>query len=181
LQALADLQERKPFELYGYCLMTNHFQLLIKPLEDNISRIMQSLTVSHTQRYHKHHGSGGHVWQGRFKSPVIQADDHLLTVLRYIEANPLRASMVRQAKNYRWSSFAFRGLGTANALLTSCVPYQQMAKQAKTRQRRWTAYVHQAPAEQELAAIRRSSARSLPYGSATETAPWRLNSGHGGD
>ena len=75
--------------------------------------------------------------------------------------------MVRQAKNYRWSSFAFHGLGTANALLTSCVPYQQMAKQAKTRQRRWTAYVHQAPAEQELAAIRRSSARSLPYGSAT--------------
>ena len=52
---------------------------------------MQSLLVSHTQRYHKHHRSGGHVWQGRFKSPVIQNDEHLLTVLRYIEANPLRA------------------------------------------------------------------------------------------
>ena len=50
--------------------------------------------MSHTQRYHKHHRSGGHVWQGRFKSPVIQNDEHLLTVLRYIEANPLRAGIV---------------------------------------------------------------------------------------
>jgi putative transposase len=51
---------------------------------------VQSLLVSHTQRYHRFHHSGGHVWQGRFKSPVIQDDEHLLTVLRYLEANPLR-------------------------------------------------------------------------------------------
>ena len=94
LQALADLKERKPFALYGYCLMSNHFHLLLRPLGDTVSRIVQSLLVSHTQRYHKHHQSGGHVWQGRFKSPVIQDDAHVLTVLRYIEANPLRAKLV---------------------------------------------------------------------------------------
>ena len=69
LKALADLKTRKPFELYGYCLMPNHVHLLIRPRESPISRIMQSLLVSHTQRYHRCHHSGGHVWQGRFKSP----------------------------------------------------------------------------------------------------------------
>jgi putative transposase len=82
LDALRDLKGRKPFRLYGYCLMSNHIHLLIQPVGDSISRIVQSLLVSHTQRYHKHHRSSGHVWQGRFKSPVIQSDEHLLTVLR---------------------------------------------------------------------------------------------------
>jgi putative transposase len=94
LAALADLKERKPFELFGYCLLNNHFHLLLRPKGASISRIMQSLLVSHTQRYHRHYRSGGHIWQGRFKSPVIQNDEHLLAVLRYIEANPLRVSTV---------------------------------------------------------------------------------------
>ena len=111
LKAVADLKQRRPFEFYGYCLMPNHVHLLIRPLETPISRIMQSLLVSHTQRYHRCHHGGGHVWQGRFKSPVIQDDDHLLTVLRYIEANPLRAGMVEAAGDYRWSSFPAHGLG----------------------------------------------------------------------
>jgi putative transposase len=122
LKALADLKERKPFELYGYCLLNNHFHLLIKPLEDPISRIMQSLLVSHTQRYHKHHRSGGHVWQGRFKSPVIQNDDPLLTVLRYIEANPVRrANIVAREDDYRCSSYLAHGLGQADPVVDSLV------------------------------------------------------------
>jgi len=81
LAALGELKERKPFQLYGYCLLDNHFHLLVRPTGDaTISRIMQSLLVSHTQRYHRHYRSGGHVWQGRFKSPVIQNDEHLLAV-----------------------------------------------------------------------------------------------------
>jgi len=71
LKAIGDLKRRRPFEFYGYCLMPNHVHLLIRPVETPISRIMQSLLVSHTQRYHRCHHSGGHVWQGRFKSPVI--------------------------------------------------------------------------------------------------------------
>jgi putative transposase len=110
LKALADLKERKRFALYGYCLMENHFHLLLRPRSGSVSRLMQSLLVSHTQRYHRFHHSGGHVWQGRFKSPVIQDDEHLATVLRYIEANPLRARLVERAGDYRWSSFRAHGL-----------------------------------------------------------------------
>ena len=164
LKAIADLKERKPFDLYGDCLMSNPIHMLIRPREGSISRIVQGLLVSHTQRYHLFHRSCGHVWQGRFKSPVIQDDDHLLTVLRYIEANPLRAKMVEQAGDYRWSSFPGHGRGESNDLLDPLLPYAALAAYPAVRQRRWSAYVHQTPEEAELAAIRRSNETGLPYG-----------------
>jgi putative transposase len=166
LTALADLKERKPFELYGYCLLNNHFHLLIRPLGAPISRIMQSLLVSHTQRYHKHYRSGGHVWQGRFKSPVIQNDEHLLTVLRYIEANPLRAGIVKHGDDYPWSSYRVHGMGESNPLVDELVAYQETAVHAKTRQSKWAERVHRPIEEATLQAIRRSTATGLPYGDA---------------
>jgi putative transposase len=164
LKAIADLKERKSFNLYGYCLMSNHIHLLLRPRESSISRIVQSLLVSHTQRYHRFHHSSGHVWQGRFKSPVIQDDDHLLAVLRYIEANPLRAKLAEHADEYRWSSFASHGNGRVDSLLDPTVAYEALGSHAAIRQRRWSAYVHKTPDVNELAAIRRSSETGLPYG-----------------
>jgi putative transposase len=164
LQAVADLKQRKPFDLFGYCLMGNHIHLLLRPRESTISRIVQSLLISHTQRYHRFHHSGGHVWQGRFKSPVIQDDEHLLAVLRYIEANPLRAGLVEHAGEYRWSSFGCHGNGRPDDLLAAVPAYEALAAQAAARRRRWSACVHQTPDEAELTAIRRSSETGLPYG-----------------
>lgn len=165
LQALADLKQRKPFELYGYCLLNNHFHLLMRPLVGApISRIMQSLLVSHTQRYHKHHRSGGHVWQGRFKSPVIQNDEHLLAVLRYIEANPLRANIVERADDYRWSSYRAHGLGEADELLDPVTIYDELSPYPAVRQRSLAQRVHLPMEEGAFAEIRRSSATGLPYG-----------------
>ena len=169
LAALADLKERKPFQLFGYCLLNNHFHLLVRPTgESTISRIMQSLLVSHTQRYHRHYHSGGHVWQGRFKSPVVQSDEHLLTVLRYIEANPLRAQIVERADDYRWSSYRVHGLGEKDDLVDRLVTYEALGMQAKARQRKWAEKVHRPIVEAQLAAIRRSCATGLPYG----TSAW---------
>ena len=164
LRAIGDLKQRRPFAFYGYCLMPNHVHLLLRPLETLISRIMQSLLVSHTQRYHRCHHSGGHVWQGRFKSPVIQDDEHFLTVLRYIEANPLRARMVDASEDYRWSSFAAHGLGRADPVLDSLTAYESLAKTPQTRRRRWSGFVHKTPSDEELAAIRRSCSTGLPLG-----------------
>ncbi len=167
LVALAELKERKPFELYGYCLLNNHFHLLLRPKRGaTISRIMQSLLVSHTRRYHRHYRSGGHVWQGRFKSPVIQNDEHLLTVLRYIEANPLRAKLVRRAEAYQWSSYRVHGMGEADELVDSLITYEELSPLAKVRQRKWAQQVHRPIDGASLDAIRRSSATGLPYGDA---------------
>ena len=95
---------------------------------------------------------------------MIQDDDHLLTVLRYIEANPLCAKLVERAGDYRWSSFACHGLGRSDPLLDPVVGYDGLASDPAARQRRWSAYVHRMPEEEELAAIRRSSETGLPYG-----------------
>ena len=164
LGVIADLKERKPFDLFGYCLMTNHIHLLLRPKGVSISRIMQSLLVSHTQRYHRCHKTGGHVWQGRFKSPVIQDGDHLLCVLRYIEANPVRAEMVSAAGDYRWSSYAAHGLGKVDELLDPLPEYEATAAYPAVRCRRWSAYVHQTPPDAEAASIRRSNETGLPLG-----------------
>jgi REP-associated tyrosine transposase len=164
LTALADLKERKPFELYGYCLLNNHFHLLLRPRGASISRIMQSLLVSHTQRYHRHYHSGGHVWQGRFKSPVIQNDEHLLTVLRYIEANPLRAALVKRAEDYPWSSYRVHGLGEADKLVDRLITYEALSPRPNDRLRKWAEKVHRPMDEAVLDAIRRSNATGLPYG-----------------
>jgi putative transposase len=87
---------------------------------------------------------------------VIEDDDHLLTVFRYIEANPVRAKMVERASEYRWSSYASHARDAANELLSVCQPYEQMSAYAAVRQRRWEAYVDQTPDADELAAIQRS-------------------------
>jgi len=94
------------FELYAYCLMTNHVHLLIRVGEKaNISKIMQSITLAHTKHYHFKYRSSGHVWQGRVKSPIVSSDDYLLDVMRYIERNPVKAGMVQRVEDYRWSSY----------------------------------------------------------------------------
>ncbi len=164
LDALANLKERKPFDLFGYCLLKNHFHLLIRPLETTISRLVQSLLVSHTQRYHKHHHSGGHVWQGRFKSPIVQDDEHVLTVLRYIEANPLRAGIVADAGDYRWSSYRVHGLGETSELVSPLVTYDRLSPSRAVRRRKWAEKVHQPLKEALAGAVRRSVETGLPYG-----------------
>jgi len=163
LKTIADLKQRNAFELYGYWLMSNHVHLLLRPQEGSISRSVQGLLISHAHRYHRFHQTRGHVWQGRFKSPVIQDDDHLPAVLRYIEANPVRAKLVERAGEYRWSSFACHGDGRHNGLLDAVLPYDALAVHAGTRQGRWSAYVHRTPDEVELAALRRSGETGLPF------------------
>jgi putative transposase len=166
LHALAQTQQRYPFRLFGYCLMPNHFHLLLQPDDgQNISRILQSLTVAHTWHFHKAQRSSGHVWQGRFKSPVIQDDDHLLTVLRYIEANPLRAGMVSDLAAYRWSSYAAHGLGQADPLLSAVPVWARLGKTEAARQARWRAWVHEPLTERELAAVRKAVTSGRPFGS----------------
>lgn len=99
-------KKKYQFKLFAYCLMTNHIHLLIKTSEKaNISKIMQSITVAHTRHYHYKYRRCGHVWQGRFFSPIVSEDGHVLSVMRYIEQNPMRAKMVREIGDYAWSSY----------------------------------------------------------------------------
>ena len=100
---------RLPLRVLGLCLLPNHFHLLLWPHADgDLSRWMQWLLTAHVRRYHGRRGTSGHIWQGRFKAFPIQRDEHFLTVLRYVERNPVRAGLVRRAEDWPWSSLALR-------------------------------------------------------------------------
>lgn len=95
----------------AYCLMPNHFHLVLQTYKDNdLQKFMQWITLTHTQRWHTQNGTigTGHLYQGRYKSFLIQGDKHLLAVIRYVERNPLRAKLVRKVENWNFSSLSRR-------------------------------------------------------------------------
>ena len=131
---------------------------LVWPAADGaLSEYAQWLTVTHVRRWHAHHHSVGNgpIYQGRFKSFPVQEDDHLLTLCRYVERNPLRANLVERAEEWRWSSLWHRTHATQVPWL-SVWPLSVPAN--------WTAHVNQVQTESELAALRRVVQRGAPYG-----------------
>ncbi len=97
-------------ELFAFCLMPNHFHVVVR-YEDpaELSSLMQWWLTAHVRRHHQRHGTSGrgHIWQDRFKSFPVQEDNHLLTLLRYVLANPVRAGLCQSADAWRWSSLWF--------------------------------------------------------------------------
>jgi putative transposase len=156
VKLMAEANARLPLRILGYVLMPNHFHLVLWPRGDgDLSRWMQWLLTSHVRRYHRHYQGSGHVWQGRFKAFPIEQDEHLLTVLRYAERNPLRAKLVRRAEAWPWSSLSWRPSDECPQLLSDWpVP----------RPRNWVAMVNAAQTEAELVALRHSIARGAPFG-----------------
>jgi REP-associated tyrosine transposase len=105
LDLLVAARQRQPIKLFAFCLMPNHFHLVVEPeTTPALSRFMQWLMTTHVRRYHKYYKSSGHIWQGRFKSFPIQLDGHLLIVQRYVRQNPVRAGLVTNEEQWPWSS-----------------------------------------------------------------------------
>jgi putative transposase len=151
--------ERLAMPLLSYLVMPNHWHLVLWPQHDGaLSTYLQWVTVTHVRRWHAHHHSEGTgpIYQGRFKSFPIQEGDHFLTVCRYVERNALRAGLVMQAENWRWSSLWHRVHQTQ-------VPW--LSEWPIAPPGHWTEYVNGAETESELEALRRSVMRGAPYGS----------------
>ena len=90
----------------AYCLMPNHYHLLIHTPDGNLSRCMRHINGVYTQRYNKAHGCDGQLFRGRFKSIIVEGDPYLLQLVRYVHRNPLRANLAKNMDNYKWSSHA---------------------------------------------------------------------------
>ena len=112
-EVLADVCERFNWVLHGYCQMTNHYHLLVETPDANLSRGMRHLNGVYTQRFNRIHNRFGHVFQGRYKAILVQKESYLLELARYIVLNPVRARMVRSAKDWPWSSYRATGGFTA--------------------------------------------------------------------
>lgn len=159
LIALAHADDQLRVPVLAYCLMPNHFHLVVRPENDgDLSRWMHWLLNAFVRRYHKHHESSGHIWQDRFKSFPIEEDEHLLTVLRYVERNPVRANLAPRAERWPWSSARHWGAKAERPgyLAPGPVP----------RPRDWLKWVNRAATPAELDALRRSVNRGAPFGDA---------------
>jgi putative transposase len=105
LEVLAHVIDRFEWLCHAYCLMSNHYHLLIETPLPNLSRGMQLLNGVYTQRFNRQHKRSGHVFQGRFKAILVEKESHLLELARYIVLNPVRAKAVRSARDWPWSSY----------------------------------------------------------------------------
>jgi putative transposase len=156
VQLMREAHDKVPMRLVGYCLMVNHFHLILWPQGDgDLSRWMQWRLTAHVRRYHRHYKGSGHVWQGRFKAFPIQDDEHYLTVLRYVERNPLRANLVERSQDWEWSSLKpTERSGLEGLLSEGPVPKPAL----------WARIVNGVETEAELNALRQCVERGAPYG-----------------
>jgi putative transposase len=172
-EIVAEAMERYPVGVCGYCIMGNHWHMLVRPKEDGVlSDFMRWVTLTHTHRWHGAHETAGmgHLYQGRFKSFPVQGENYYLTAMRYIEANPLRAGLVKDAGEWPWSSYAAReGRETPIALTDG--PVKLPAN--------WSELVHRELREKELEGLRNCIARGAPLGDErwTERTAAKLNLG----
>ena len=162
VELFAEANERLPMRILGWCLMPNHFHLVLRPHDDgDLGRWMQWLMTSHVRRYHRHYETSGHVWQGRYKAFPIQADEHFLGVLRYVERNACRAGLVERAEAWRWGSLHFRAQAESPSIL-SASPVKLPSG--------WTSLVNRPQREAEIQTIRNSIQRGTPLGGDRWTA-----------
>jgi putative transposase len=161
-RTLAEVQERIPMRILAWCVMPNHWHLVLWPrLDGELSKFMRLVTLTHTQRWHAHRATAGsgHLYQGRFKSFAVQDDAHFVMVCRYVEANALRGGLVRRAEDWRWCSLWRLCRGPAGDA-PSLEPWPV------TRPRDWVAYVNQPQTPAEIERVRHCARRGTPYGHA---------------
>ncbi len=119
LKLLKQSCEKHECQLHAYVLMSNHVHLLLTPgIEDGVSLLFRDLGRDYVRQFNNRYERTGTLWEGRFKSSLVESDRYLLACYRYIELNPVRAQMVSEPSDYRWSSFRANGLGHADRLLT---------------------------------------------------------------
>jgi REP element-mobilizing transposase RayT len=142
LSLLSQVSKDYNWLIHAYCLMDNHYHLLIETQDGNLSRGMRQLNGVYTQKTNRHHGKVGHVFQGRYKAILVQKETYLLELSRYIVLNPVRAGMVREAKDWPWSSYQqTAGIKTANSWLSIEWVLSAFGKNLGTAQEKYRQFI----------------------------------------
>jgi putative transposase len=156
LAALHEAQARIEVPILAACLMPNHFHLVVKPSDDDtFGGWTRWLFTTHVRWHHAKYKTSGHLWQGRYKAFLIQEDHHLLSVMRYVERNALRANLVERAEDWHWGSLAWRTARTPPAAITPA-PVALPSY--------WRHLVNEPQTTAEVEAIRTCVNRQRPFG-----------------
>jgi putative transposase len=142
LNILEEVNDRYHWLCHAYCLMSNHYHLVIETPDGNLSKGMRYLNGVYTMRFNTHHRSVGHVFQGRYKAILVQKESHLLEVCRYVVLNPVRAKVVEVPERWRWSSYrATARMGKAHPCLTTDWVLGQSGSKKRIAEKRYRAFV----------------------------------------
>ncbi|MFZ2522488.1 MAG: transposase [Minisyncoccia bacterium] len=157
---LVEAKKKYDMRILAYIMMPNHFHLVVYPKNDgDLGKFMQWLTLTHTQRWHhvKNTKGTGHLYQGRYKSFIIEKDNHLLSVIRYVERNALRAKLVRKAENWKFSSLWRKLYG-------SLEQKKLLGKWPITEPQDYLSFVNKPQPKEEEGSVRLSVIKGKPYG-----------------
>ena len=146
LEIVGQAVQRFDARVWAYCLMGNHYHLVLQTREANLSRLMRQINGVYTQSFNRRHRLSGHLFQGRFKAILVDRDSYLLEVCRYVDLNPVRARMAKRPDAYGWSSYrALAGLASVPDWLDAQPLYDQIApgKSAERAARKYVEFVAQ--------------------------------------
>ncbi len=144
LDIMGDVIERFHFICHAYCLMDNHYHLVIETPEGNLSEGMRQINGVYTQRYNFLHQKTGHVFQGRYKAIIVDRDSYLLELVRYVALNPVRANMVEDPKDWMWSSYRpTAGLTDAPPFLSTDWVLAQFGTERKRARKLYALFVRE--------------------------------------
>lgn len=154
LKTLAEFKRKLGVKVYAWCLMTNHVHLLLEPSNATSLGLLMRLSGRQTRHHNRLEGRSGTLWEGRYKSSLVQYEGYLLACCRYIELNPVRARMVAAAHDYPWSGCRAR-LGYARSAMLDLDPcYQALGMDESARRERYSEFLRSAIPEGEWALIR---------------------------
>ena len=151
--------------VHAFVLMTNHVHLLATPNDENaLGKLLQAQGRRYVQYFNHKYGRTGTLWEGRYKSTLVQTESYLLTVHRYIELNPVRAKMVEHASEYPWSSYRFNAVGLNIELITPHREYKKLGANSESRQKAYRLLFRGRMAEKDLDEIRDCTNKSWVLG-----------------
>jgi putative transposase len=169
LRALRDASVRHRLDVHAYTLMTNHFHIVATPREaTGLSDAMHLVGTRYVGYFNRRYARTGRLFEGPFKSSVIDTETYWFTCMRYVELNPVRAGLVSDPAAYRWSSYHSNALGVGDRLTTPHSLYVSLGESTASRQQSWRELCREAISEEELFEIREAIRCSAMITNATE-------------
>ncbi len=157
-ECLQEAAEQQGLAIHAYVLMTNHVHILATPdTAQSISKTLQSLGRRYVQYFNQTYGRTGTLWEGRYRATLIDSERYLLTCMRYIELNPVRAGMVKHPLDYPWSSYAANARGGEDKLVSPHSLYKRLGRNPQARQSAYRQLFRAALGKGELDAIREAT------------------------
>lgn len=164
LQLWEELSVRYGLAVHAYCLMTNHVHFLVTPERDeSVSNTMKVAGSRYAQYMNKKYRRTGTLWEGRHRSSLVQTERYLLTCMRYIELNPVRAQMVKRPEEYRWSSYGINAWGD-RSWLTPHAEYQRLGRTTPERGQAYRELFKTQLSEEDLHLVRKAAHYCQPVG-----------------